>query len=619
VGGGVFRLNQDGSEYSILYPFSLSGEDGRRSYAAAREGSDGMIYGTTTKGGTMDRGSVFRMNKDGSSYQVLHSFEISADDGQDPLAEVMEGTDGLIYGTTSGDGTALGGTVFRMSKDGKNFEVVHNFAGYPKDGSRPVGGLVEGADGLLYGTTSSGGSLFGGTLFAMHKDGSGYSLLHEFDGGYPKCTLVQDTNGVLYGTTSGGGANFAGTIFSWNTNGTGLEVLYSFGLGAGEPNGPSAGLLLASDGALYGTGSSSGQGPGGVFKIQRDGSGYQVLKSFSANGLDGYSPFAGLAEGADGRLYGTTQFGDVFQNGTIFRLKKDGSGYSVFQPFPADVTFFDNKAALFRGTDGSLYATVGGDLNFGFVYRLQFSFNLPPILANAIPAQTNTYGSGLSYTLPAETFTEPNAGQMLSYGASGLPPGVLFDGATRSFDGTPTSTGTYTVTLTATDDGAPPLSTIDVFDLVVARASLLVTVSNTNRPYGETNPAFTGTLVGVTNSDNLTVTFATTATPASPPGNYPITPAFNDPDTRLGNYTVSTNLGTLTVNGVTLEFDLSDGSPSFCWATNAAAFTLEFTDSLSPAAWQPVTNAITTNASTLCLTVTPEATVPSRFYRLRLP
>ena len=264
----------------------------------------------------------------------------------------------------------------------------------------------------------------------------------------------------------------------------GLNVLYSFGFSDGEPNGPGAGLLLASDGALYGTGSSSGQSPGGVFKIQRNGSGYTVLHSFSMNGLDGYSPFASLAEGADGRIYGTTQFGGVFQNGTIFRLKKDGSGYDVFQSFPMDVTAFDNKAALFRGTDGSLYATVGGDLNFGFVYRLQFAFNLPPILAHAIPAQTNTYGSVLSYTFLTETFTEPNAGQMLSYGADGLPPGVLFDGVTRSFDGTPTSAGTFAVTVTATDNGMPVSSTIDVFNLVVAKAPLIVTVSNTNRPYG---------------------------------------------------------------------------------------------------------------------------------------
>ena len=329
---------------------------------------------------------------------------------------------------------------------------------------------------------------------------------------------------------------------------------------------------------------------------------------------------AGLAEGADGRIYGTTRNGGVFQNGTIFRLKKDGSSYCVFHPFPADVSSFDNKAGLFQGTDGSLYATVGGDLNFGFVYRLAFPANLSPTLAHPIADQNGTYGSPFNFTFVANTFGDPDAGQSLSYGVSGLPAGIIFDGPSRTFSGTPTAIGTNSVLVTATDNGTPTLNTNDTFRIVVNQAPLAISANNTNRPYGGANPIFTGTLVGVTNSDNLTVTFTTVATPGSPPGDYLITPILQDPNARLGNYSVITNNGMLSVLGVTLEFNAAAGSPTLCWPTAAAAFLLEYTDDLAPPViWHETTSGMTTNGPNICLAVAPEATVPSRFYRLRLP
>jgi len=452
----------------------------------------------------------------------------------------------------------------------------------------------------------------------MRMDGTGFSLLHDFDSGYPKCTLVQDTNGTLYGTTSGGFANF-GTIFKWETNGGGFSVIHPFSGASGDPFGPGAGLLLASDGALYGAGSGGGQIPGGVFRLELSGSNFQVLHAFSVDGFDGYSPQAALAEGADGRIYGTTQFGGVSQNGTIFRLKKDGSGYHVFYPFPADVTTFDNKAVLLRGTDGSLYSTVGGDLNFGFVYRMQFSSNLTPILANQVPGQTNVYGSAYTYTFPDNTFTDPDAGQILSYAASGMPPGISFDGSTRTFSGTPTNAATYSVTLTALDNGTPPLGTNTTFQLIVARAGLIAGADNKTRPYGQANPPLTGTLVGVTNGDNITASFETTATAASLPGQHPITPVLTDPDGRLGNYTVTLNNGTLTVGGVTLQVSMFGGSPTFCWPSNASNVVLEYADDLNPPiAWQVATGNLSTNAAGVCETPTPDPSVPMRFYHLRL-
>ena len=88
--------------------------------------------------------------------------------------------------------------------------------------------------------------------------------------------------------------------------------------------------------------------------------------------------------------------------------------------------------------------------------------------------------------------------------------------------------------------------------LTVTQAPLIVSANNTNRLYGQSNPALTGTVVGAANGDNLGVTFVTAATPASAVGNYNIVPAFADPGNKLGNYQVTTNTGTLAVGQTSL-------------------------------------------------------------------
>jgi 6-phosphogluconolactonase (cycloisomerase 2 family) len=89
--------------------------------------------------------------------------------------------------------------------------------------------------------------------------------------------------------------------------------------------------------------------------------------------------------------------------------------------------------------------------------------------------------------------------------------------------------------------------------LTVTPAALTVTAANASRLYGDPNPAFTGTVTGLKNGDNITATYASTATPASPVGNYPIVPTLVDPTAKLGNYTVTSNNGTLTVNRAPLS------------------------------------------------------------------
>ena len=224
-----------------------------------------------------------------SNYQRLKSFGSPELMGQSPRALLLQGSDGALYGTTRGGGGSIAGTVFRINPDGSGYHALHGFGTIASDGVFPSAGLVEASDGALYGTTYSGGSnVYYGTVFKLNKDGSSYSTLHSFggsgdDGKNPYAGLIEGSDGALYGTTFGGGNSSSGTIFKINKNGSGYEILHSFSFNGPDGSLPYGGLMKGSDGALYGTAERGGGNSGGtVFKLHEDGSGYTVLHNFGA-------------------------------------------------------------------------------------------------------------------------------------------------------------------------------------------------------------------------------------------------------------------------------------------------------------------------------------------------
>jgi len=130
------------------------------------EGSDGALYGVTDINSKEPaNGTVFTLNKDGSGFAILHSFGGAPGDGALPSGGLVEGGDGALYGATQSGGSSNRGTLFRLNKDGTGYRVLYNFAGTGADGKIPVGALVIGSDGAFYGTTSFGGDPNFGTVF----------------------------------------------------------------------------------------------------------------------------------------------------------------------------------------------------------------------------------------------------------------------------------------------------------------------------------------------------------------------------------------------------------------------------------------------------------------------
>ena len=340
--GTIFSVKPDGSDYALLHPFTT---DGLNSDGAYPLGSlalvDSVLYGMTQAGGVVGSGglaghggTVFRINTDGSDFQLLHGFTGSqlagSNDGATPYGTVVV-SDATIYGMTRFGGTGSRGTIFGMSTDGSGFSLLHSFTGAANDGSDPQGSLTL-VGTKLYGMTNGGGSHDEGTIFSMNTDGSEFALLHSFgpfeDGGGVEpsggngLTLV---GGKLYGMTSWGGGNQTGTIFRINPDGTEFELMHSFS--ANEGGVPYGSLALAGS-QLYGTMSGLGfvTTPGAVFSMNLNGSGFTVIHTFAGSPNDGSHAIGDPVLSHDGRtFYAMTEYGGRNANGAIFAVPASGS------------------------------------------------------------------------------------------------------------------------------------------------------------------------------------------------------------------------------------------------------------------------------------------------------
>lgn len=303
----------------------------------------------------------------------------------------------------------------------QTYTTLHHF-NYGSDGGTPWAELVLSGD-TLYGTTASGGSSAHGTVYKVKTDGSGFTVLHNFnfgtDGGYPGgeprggLVLAGDT---LYGTTVNGGSSGYGSVFKINTDGTGFATLHNFGFADANPY---AGLALSGS-VLYGTtvgGSGPGQGGssyGTIFRIGTDGTGYATLHSFSVPtspdfsvgiNADGTRPFGGLRL-AGGVLYGTALAGGAGAHGTVFKINTDGSDFTTLYSFSA----FGVGSANNDGSNPQGRLVLAGDTLYGTAYRGGTG-------SSGTVFAVNTDGSGfiaLHHFTYGSDGGEPRAGLVLS-------------------------------------------------------------------------------------------------------------------------------------------------------------------------------------------------------------
>lgn len=375
--GIIFSVDKQGAGWRVLHRFAGGASDGANPFGGVVEGPDGVLYGTTFLGGTANLGLVFKINRDGTGFRVLKQFAADGSEGVQPAAPLLIGRDGVLYGTTYLGGASRVGTIFKINSDGSGFALLHAFTSAGGDGANPFGRLLEGADGSLYGTTTAGGAGDIGTVFRIGRDGSGYVVLHRFSsvggsGNQPFAELVQGGGGLLYGTTAYGGVGDRGAVFQLGTNGTGFNILQRFAGGSDDGSGSFGGLCIGQGGVLFGATISGGSANmGAVYRMNPDGTGYQIIHHFAGTGGEAANPYAGVIQLKDGLILGSAFNGGRTNLGAIYKLNRDGSGYSVVHHFTGANGSLPH-ARLMEGRDGMIYGTTasGGTSNLGTVFKM---------------------------------------------------------------------------------------------------------------------------------------------------------------------------------------------------------------------------------------------------------
>jgi uncharacterized repeat protein (TIGR03803 family) len=387
-GGTIYAVPLSGG-FTSVHEFRQGDSDGRPN--GVIQASNGQFYGTTRLGTPTGRGrtgTVFAMDDSGTR-TTLHTFQMSLPfvvEGR-PLSNLVEATDGNLYGTTFNefDAPFPPGQIFRITPAGAYTTVSSSYT--------LRAGLIQASDGRLYGTSAAASDPLVrasqrayGTVFRVETSGT-RTVLHQFEGadsGDPIAEVVEIDDGTLHGTTIGVppltpiGAPSAppvhGTIFRVDPATGAFTTRHTFtGLDGSKPV---ARLIQASDGLIYGTTSAGGaSGLGTVFVLDAAGT-LTTLHHFA--GPDGSGPVTGLTQGLDGRLYGTTSSGGAFGYGTVFAMSTTGEFNTVH-----DFAFTDGanpNGNLIQASDDALYGTAnaGGPRGGGVVFRLGVGTAPPP-------------------------------------------------------------------------------------------------------------------------------------------------------------------------------------------------------------------------------------------------
>jgi uncharacterized repeat protein (TIGR03803 family) len=411
------------SEITTLYVFT-GGADGGIPDGELMFGQNGVLYGTTNNGGTGHQGTVFQLKppRPGHNrwnHSVLFNFPACPGVGN-TVSGVIADQDGALYGTTdTGCGTGQFGTVFKLKPPARGqlhwrYVNLTSFVGCPDGavwGAYPLGGVMFGNDGALYGTTNETCDGSGpGTVFKLKPSASGKNwtraMLYEFGedpgnlGGFPLTEVVVGADGNVYGTTPEQSSSVVtGTVYELKAQASDYKpvLLHSFQdpatHGARVAVGPHGGLIMDADGALYGTTLGGGnyrnctRGCGTVFKLTPPAPGerkwkFTTLYKFTGN-KGGSNPEGRLTFGVDGSLYGITTDADGGNcegdcGITAYRLTPPvvaGTQWShtVLHSFLVGAGQDEGVpvAGMVFGPDGALYGTTqNGPGGAGSIFRL---------------------------------------------------------------------------------------------------------------------------------------------------------------------------------------------------------------------------------------------------------
>lgn len=387
--GVLFEYDPITKVYIKMVDFGTT--NGAYPYGGLLLASNGKLYGTASQGGAIGYGILFEYDTETHAHTIKADFN-GKSNGRYPLGTLLQASNGKLYGTTSGGGITQddfnqgNGTLFEYNIETSTLTKLADFVS-DSSGATP-GGLIEVANGKLYGVARQGGHESNGNL--------GDGVLFEFDildsalvprvyfdninkGKTPHGGLLEATNGKLYGTTFFGGTNGEGVLFEYDVDTEVYTKKHNFDGGEMGEN-PKSSLIQLSDGKILGTTQSGGvetYGGGVIFEYDPVTDILSSRYEFDDSGIMGKTPEAALLLAANGKLYGATSFGGTRNMGVLFEFDPLTNTYLKefdFEGWPLGAT---PHGDLVLATNGKYYGTcrLGGAFGLGTLFEFDPASN----------------------------------------------------------------------------------------------------------------------------------------------------------------------------------------------------------------------------------------------------
>jgi uncharacterized repeat protein (TIGR03803 family) len=407
--GVLFEWDPATSNYTKKLDFNGT-EKGSRPWGSLLQAENGKLYGMTNWGGVNDLGVLFEWDPTNNAFTKKLDFN-GGENGSNPQGSLMEAGNGKFYGMTAFGGANGFGVLFEWDPVTNAYAKKLDFNG-DLNGSNPYGSLIQADNGRLYGMTFTGGENNCGVLFEWNPNTDAYTKKLDFNGNengsFPNGSLVKANNGILYGTTTYGGSNDKGVLYAWNPDsGTYTKKLdFNIEIKAGYPvgslvqanNGKLYGmtgyviyewdpvtntftnkyildaglyskgsLVLADNGRLYGMTMEGGVGsccqPGAGILFEWDPETDTFTKKMDFNRADnGRLPTDLLVRADNGHLYGMTSRGGEYDVGVLFEWNPAVNTFAKKLDFKGDENGGGPSGSLMRADNGKLYGMAGGGL-----------------------------------------------------------------------------------------------------------------------------------------------------------------------------------------------------------------------------------------------------------------
>ncbi|HMI78923.1 MAG TPA: choice-of-anchor tandem repeat GloVer-containing protein [Ferruginibacter sp.] len=374
AGAGVlYQYNISTSVLTKRVGFGVVSTDGENPCGHLTLATDGMLYGMTTYGGAIFRGSIFQFNTTTNVLTRKLDFK-NWPNGGFPQGSLLPHSNGKLYGMASLGAISGKGNLFEFNVATNTIINRVSFSG--SIGSEPVGTLMQAADGKLYGTTYRGGANLVGTLFQYDPVTSAFSKKFDFDlivsGGLPVSSMIQATDGMLYGLTKVGGSGDRGVLFQYNPVSSTYTKKFTF-IGPTTGEYPEGSLVQAADGMLYGTTVEGGTSDMGVLFQYNPVTNVYTKKIDFTGAANGLSPNGSLLLASDGMLYGLTAGGGLNANGILFQYNTVTNTLTKKFDFNGAVSGSNPRGGLMQASDGSFYGMTNGGGTSGRGVMFQYN------------------------------------------------------------------------------------------------------------------------------------------------------------------------------------------------------------------------------------------------------